>query len=292
MRDVPAALQAKLDNGATTLCSCWRIDPHGSPPLGFTDHDTNISFEGVDFEAESGFDAGNLERSLGLSVDNAEATGALRSDRIDETDIQRGRYDGAEVRQWVVDWTDPELRLLNFRGEIGEIRRGPLAFEVEIRGLSDRLNRPVGRNFLHVCDAVLGDGRCAVDLSDPAYRGVGVVTEIVDRRTVRVSGLEAFAKDWFVGGAVDRAVGKVGVRSQRTFDQVVELEFDRDLVDPFAVGDEVEVTAGCDKRFDTCRGKFANALNFRGFPFIPGETWLAAYPAEGRVNDGGSRNGG
>ena len=37
-----------------------------------------------------------------------------------------------------------------------------------------------------------------------------------------------------------------------------------------AVGDIFEVGAGCDKRATTCRDKFANIVNFRGEPFIPG----------------------
>jgi hypothetical protein len=35
--------------------------------------------------------------------------------------------------------------------------------------------------------------------------------------------------------------------------------------------------------------RFANTLNFRGFPTIPGDDFLTAYPAEGERNDGSSR---
>ena len=43
-------------------------------------------------------------------------------------------------------------------------------------------------------------------------------------------------------------------------------------------GNMVRLTAGCDKRMETCRLKFSNILNFRGFPDIPGEDWLVAHP--------------
>ena len=36
------------------------------------------------------------------------------------------------------------------------------------------------------------------------------------------------------------------------------------------VGDHYSAVAGCDKTFETCIGKFANALNFRGEPHVPG----------------------
>ena len=45
----------------------------------------------------------------------------------------------------------------------------------------------------------------------------------------------------------------------------------------------------CDKRWETCVGTFANGLNFRGFPDIPGDDFLTAYPAIGGRHDGGSR---
>jgi uncharacterized phage protein (TIGR02218 family) len=56
-----------------------------------------------------------------------------------------------------------------------------------------------------------------------------------------------------------------------------------------AVGDRVRLTAGCDKRMETCRLKFNNFLNFQGFPDLPGEDWVMAVPKKGNANTGGSR---
>ena len=49
-----------------------------------------------------------------------------------------------------------------------------------------------------------------------------------------------------------------------------------------------EVLMKCDKRAATCQAKFDNFLNFRGFPHMPGEDWLTAYPRGGQAHDGGS----
>jgi uncharacterized phage protein (TIGR02218 family) len=35
---------------------------------------------------------------------------------------------------------------------------------------------------------------------------------------------------------------------------------------------------GCDKRLETCRDRFANTLNFRGEPHLPGNDLLTRYP--------------
>jgi len=57
---------------------------------------------------------------------------------------------------------------------------------------------------------------------------------------------------------------------------------------PVAQGDVFRLIAGCDKRASTCRDKFANLLNFQGFPHIPGDDWMLAVPRSGGNNDGGT----
>jgi uncharacterized phage protein (TIGR02218 family) len=57
---------------------------------------------------------------------------------------------------------------------------------------------------------------------------------------------------------------------------------------PLAAGDVFTVTAGCDKRFATCSGRFANALNFRGFPHLPGNDFVVAYAVPGEPGNDGS----
>lgn len=297
MRAIPAELQAKLDGGVTTLCACWRIDPRNGAPLGFTEHDQDIVFDGVTFEASSGFSAGAIERSLGLAIDNAAASGALRSDRITDVDISRGRFDGAEFSLWLVDWRTPGDRMLTFRGEIGEITRGTIAFEAEIRGLTEYLNRSVGRRFLQVCDAVLGDHRCGVDANRAEYRGAGVVTTAIDLRTFRADGLNGFEPDWFRSGTLNwnsgvNAIDTSKIRAHKRSESEVLIELDGDLAAPPQPGHSFIIVAGCDKRKATCQGKFNNIINFRGFPYTPGESWIGAYPVDGALHDGGSRGSG
>jgi uncharacterized phage protein (TIGR02218 family) len=64
-------------------------------------------------------------------------------------------------------------------------------------------------------------------------------------------------------------------------------------VPPFIVapGDAVTLRAGCDKQFTTCRDKFGNAVNFQGFPHMPGSDFVMAFAREGDAsNNGGKRS--
>ena len=295
MRPLHPDLQARLDGGATTLCRCWRIARTDGRILGFTDHDAAVVFDGVVHAAETGLEGAAIERATGLAADDLSVMGALSADAITEADVAAGRYDGAEVRLWLVDWSAPELRHLLFAGSLGRIERRGGAFTAEVEGLSAPLNRPRGRAFLPVCDAEFGDGRCRIDAAGPAVSAECVV-EAVDRdRTLRVSGLEGFSAGWFALGRAEWLDGaNAGLRGALRAHEggsPARLAFwSAPAVTP-APGDRLRVTAGCDKRFETCRDRFANALNFRGFPHIPGDDWVAAYPVEGEANDGGSRHG-
>ncbi|MGE3142742.1 MAG: DUF2163 domain-containing protein, partial [Hyphomonadaceae bacterium] len=176
-----------------------------------------------------------------------------------------------------------------FAGRLGEARRGAMAFEVELRGLQAPLNVAVGRVFSRFCDADVGDARCGVDLSPSAFTGAGAVTELLSARAFKASGLGAYADGWFARGRLiwdGGGAGEVSVHRAGASEATIEL-----LDAPNAaltLGAAFTVSAGCDKRCETCRDKFANIANFRGFPHMPGNDAVQAGPAASG-NDGGSR---
>lgn len=297
MRHIAPDLQAKLDTGATTLCRCWLVQRTDGVSFGFTDHDEDIAFDGHVFQAGTGLDAASLESSTGLSVDNTQAVGALSAVGLTEEDIQSGRFDGASVHQWLVDWQEPHLKVLLFRGFLGEIKRSGSAFEAELRGLSEVLNQPVGRSYIRNCDRVLGDAKCGINLTLPAYATSAQVAEVTDNRILRFQNAGSYASGWFTHGSLTWTSGlNAGVSGVIKSDAVkgalrfVELwsEAGRRI----SPGDQCTLTVGCDKQHVTCSGKFSNLNNFRGFPDMPGEDWATAYPSGAGVHDGRSRRNG
>jgi uncharacterized phage protein (TIGR02218 family) len=261
---------------------------------GFTDHDRSLFFADVQFKPETGLSASALMQTTGLSVDNSEAVGALSDAAITEADIAAGRFDGAEIEAWLVQWDAPENRVLQVRGSLGEITRANGAFTAELRGLAERLNIPTGRVYQRICDAVLCDTSCRVDLAAPGHVAEVKVSEVEDARVFRFEGMEDFAPRWFergrlevLGGAASGLFGAIKIDRPETAVRHVEL-WDRLRAD-IQPGDPVRLTAGCDKRMETCRLKFGNLLNFRGFPDIPGEDWMIAHPSRLSARDGGSR---
>jgi uncharacterized phage protein (TIGR02218 family) len=106
MKSLSPALQSHLDDGIATLSWCWRISRADGVALGFTDHDRALTFDGNEFEPESGFAASEIRSGSDLAVDAQDATGVLTSDRITETDIIDRRWDNAAVALWRVNWAD------------------------------------------------------------------------------------------------------------------------------------------------------------------------------------------
>jgi uncharacterized phage protein (TIGR02218 family) len=296
MKNLSADLQSHLDSGTTTLCWCWKIVRSDGAILGFTDHDVPVAFDGVTYEAVSGFTASEVQSTLGLAVDNLTVLGALSSDTINESDLAAGLYDNASIEIWRANWAAPEQRVLMRKGNLGEVKRGKTAFQAEVRGLAHLLNQPAGRAYGYSCDADLGDARCTIDLTNPLYRGVGTVSAIADARRFAVSGLDAFADQWFTGGKLSWTSGANAARAMEVkrhgvAGARVTVELWQAMSEAVAIGDAFVVTAGCDKQFSTCKAKFANAVNFRGFPYMPGNDAVTSYPTQSQTLDGGSRYG-
>lgn len=294
MSGLDADLAAHLATGVTTVCRCWSITRRDGAIMGFTDHDVALCFGGVDFRADTGLSALAVQQSTGLSVDNTEALGALSDASIREDDIEAGRFDGAEVLAWLVNWHNVEERALLFRGHIGEIRRSGGAFEAELRGLADALNHPVGRVYQKSCGAVLGDAACRFDLDTPGYSAETAVETVEQRRIFRFDGVDGYEAGWFRFGTLSvlsgAAEGLSGIVKDDRFEsgrRVVTLW--HPLRARVAQGDMLRLEAGCDKRAATCRFKFSNFVNFQGFPDLPSDDWTITDPARTGKLDGGSR---
>ena len=292
MKTIPTALQAHLSGGVTTLAYCWRVTRRDGTVLGFTEHDRDIVAEGTTFSADTGFTASQIEQGLGLSIDNLSATGALSSPGLTDADILAGRYDDAAVEIFWVNWADPTQSILIARGNLGQVKREGVAFSAELRSIAHRLDQKIGQTYERVCSATLGDARCKVDLTQPAYRGGVTVSAATTSRQILVSGLSGFASDWFTDGTLTFATGAnkampFEIKSHRRTSGVDIVELWLPPPFPIAAGDSGTAVAGCRKTLAVCKSKFDNVANFRGFPHIPGVDVVTRYGVQGALGQTG-----
>lgn len=294
MRDLPPDLAAHLAGGATTLCHGWTLTRRDGLRLGFTDHDRDLVLDGLTHAARSGLEAAEVSAELGFAIGGGEVAGALSGLGLAEDDIAAGLYDGASVETWLVDWSRPETRLLLDIGTVGEVRRAGGAFVAELRGLMDRLDAERGRTYRATCGAELGDARCRVDLTDPRFSATGTVVGEAEPGTLEVTLSGPFPEDGFTGGCLTWTGGaslgqSADLRAQTGAGTALRLELWQACARPVAPGDPFRLVAGCDKRLATCRDTFANAVNFQGFPHLPGNDFvLRPVPGSGPGLDGSS----
>ncbi|MHA6288275.1 DUF2163 domain-containing protein [Maricaulis sp. CAU 1757] len=217
MLELSEGLRAALARGVTTLCACWRVTRRDGAVYGFTEHDRELVIDGLAYRPGSGFGGAEMSLAEGMAPGQGEVAGALDADVLTVEDLEAGLWSGAAVEVWRVDWQDVAARVRTGRFVLGEVRRVDGRFEADLLGPAHRLDAMTGRVYGRRCDAKLGEARCGVAQSHPAF------------------GL------------------------------------------------------GCDQAFATCRDRFANTLNFRGFPYLPGNDALMASPQADQVKDGGSR---
>ncbi len=293
MLSLSASLQTKLNQRATTFCHCWRVARRDGVIAGFTDHDLDLSFNSVVFHASSGLAASLSEASVGLASGGGEATGALTSDSLTEKDLLNGLYDGASVETWLVDWSHVVDRVLLDVATIGEVRRGENAFAAELRSNAHLFDQQQGRAFQRNCSADLGDARCKINLAAAGLSSSGAVVSYAGG-VLNVDISQGFESSFFTGGVLIFTSGanngaKLSVKTHQQDGVRASLVFWTAPGGVVAPGDTMQIIAGCDKSPATCLGKFNNIINFRGFPHMPGNDRVIAYPSSlAPAMDGGS----
>ena len=290
MRDIPSGLAAHIETAATTLCHCWSLTRRDGLVLGFTDHDRKLSFDGVDFAATTGLEAAESAAELGFAIGGGEVAGAFVALGLNEADLARGLYDDARVRIWRVNWAEPGQRVLMEEGFVGEIKRGETSFTAEVRSFAKAFDEERGRIYMRSCSADLGDARCGIALV-PAEAEVAASD---GRLALSAAGLESYADGHFTGGRLVCSSGAnagFATEVKRHGREGAQALFQlwQAPAAPIVPGDGFRVTPGCDKSFATCRAKFGNGVNFRGFPHMPTTDFIigGVRPGDGAL-DGGS----
>jgi uncharacterized phage protein (TIGR02218 family) len=294
VRRLPEALAAHVATGETTLCRAWRVTCRDGFRLGFTEHDQRLAFDGTVFEPGTGFAATEASSASGLAAPGVEVRGGFSSEAITQADLAAGRYDGARVEVFLVNWQEPdEQHLLITVQEIGEVSRAGPGFSAELRSFAHRLQQPEGRIYNRRCDAALGDDRCRVNMAVANRRLEAVVEEVQSADRLTLSGLPDLEDGHFRLGHLQFDAGALSGRrlaieeSGAAAGGLVALRLWLPLEAQPLPGDAVTLTVGCDKSFATCRATFANQLNFRGFPHMPGSDFAYSYVSGDSTHDGG-----
>jgi hypothetical protein len=125
-----------------------------------------------------------------LAVDATEIIGAVEDARLNAADLHGGRYEGAHVTLFEVDWRAPGAgQKIHFEGPLGEVTTRGEEFVAEVRSWTAYLARNISQAIGPQCrkdfgSRVLADERkpntpCGVDLDPPAWAAATAYTATV-----------------------------------------------------------------------------------------------------------------
>ncbi|ADM09679.1 gene transfer agent-like protein [Parvularcula bermudensis HTCC2503] len=285
MRPIDDVTAARFARTVSSLCTCWQLILRDETRIGMTDHDKSIAFEGVVHAPGHGAEGRALSVSDDLRGDDSEILALLSLSGIDRNAIDHGRLDYARLEIWRVDWESPDARILLRQGRLGTVTRHGEGWRAEFLSLKDALGQVTGRRFGRVCDARFGDARCGLDIAAAPLKQLAAVTMGTEEELI-VSGLMDDPSHYAMG-SVEVTDGPLAglsrsIRVAGAVGDEVSLSLWEPFPDSLLPGTGLAVVKGCDKHFSTCRERYANQANFRGFPHMPGTDILlkAAQPAE------------
>ena len=274
-----------------TLTHLWRVVRADGVTLRFASHDKWVRFRGEDYQPV-GPTASDLQQSEAGAASDFEMVGFLSARSILASDIQAGRYDGASVQHWVVDWLRPWIWLRAHRWWVQEINEVGGVFQAKVQGVERFLSIQAGGYYERECAKVLGSVECgatpivttncvveAVATSGSPVLGLphdnqAFTITAASWPTVPRDGLVTMGRVVWVTGPNKGTVQEVGEHVGRALALEIATPF------PIKAGDVCDVWSGCDGSLPTCTDDYDNRINFGGVFRMPSTQDTYRKPSE------------
>jgi hypothetical protein len=347
MKTISARDQAHLDTGNLTTATLWKITRRDGQVFTFTDHDQDIEFGGLTYDANTSYNRTATADQSGYAPANMVIESILDSSLITEDDILAGLWDYAQVEMRTVNWHDrrvlhissvtnanpgvvttreahglstgdtvtisgvggmtelngntytvtvispttfsigtnttgygtylalgecriPETSWNYRKGRIGQVNTSGQQFSSELLGLTKKLEKPLVRQYLPGCSAAFGDARCGVNTA--AYSVSGLI-ESVDASGLVITdsaNITAAVNTYAYGLLTMTSGDSSGYSMEVKSSTVGTVTLQQRMPFGVAAGDTFTLVQGCNKSLATCRDAYNNVVNFRGFPYMPG----------------------
>lgn len=163
-KTIAAGLQTHLDGSVTRLAACWEITRTDAQVFRYTSHDQDLVVSGDTYYSVG---APGSESALAgandMSVDQITLQMLLGTD-VTRPHILSGKWDKAEVRLFLVNWSDTSLGTVKMRrGWLGELSLLDVGMDTEFRGLLQSAAQTTGQLYSPACRARFGDARCGLE---------------------------------------------------------------------------------------------------------------------------------
>lgn len=301
MRSWPIEIGVPVTRWATLV----KVTRRDGQVFGFAGHDRDVEFDGLTYEAGTGFDASSLQNTAGTGVDHLEATAIVQTGRITGPEIRAGVWDAAKVELFWVEWDSLDDRGILVTGTIGEIREAEGEITVEVRSLSQQLSQRIGQECSAMCRVKNFPDDCFISaagvagtnydgtktVADYSFAGA-VVTAAESPRILRFDGPttpaggELKGSGFYKHGLVTFTSGPnagfvMDVKEHTIVSGEARIELQRAF--PYAVlaGHLATLKGGCNRTLSQCAGTHQNGGNYNGEPHVPGDESMSVTGRKG-----------
>ncbi len=260
-----------------TMADCFSITLRTGTVLRYTSADMPVVVGGELYLA-NGVRIDGLKYSIkiGVDVDEQDITiAATASDLVGGVPflaaLRDGVFDGAQIqrdRAFLPAWGQPAIGIVTlFHGRVSTIDKiGRTSAELKVKSDAVLLDIDMPRNLWQTgCLHTLYDGGCT--LAKARFTASGMVGAGATNLVIPWAGATAGGYDQGTILFTSGANAGISVTIQRSDGAELVLAYPLDAAP--AAGDAFQASFGCDHTLATCQTKFANAANFRGFPFVP-----------------------
>jgi uncharacterized phage protein (TIGR02218 family) len=258
-----------------TTTFCYQLTRLDGRVFAYTSLDMPITIDGITHLPNNSLNQSAVEKSTALRADNLDIQGILDDEAITRDDILTGKFDGARVDIFSVNYLQPTTKRYLLSGSIRELRLQGGSFVAEINTFAQKLEQVRGAVYSPACRVKkLGDALCRVRLA--AHQHTLSVATILDAR--RFTHISPLADAYFQNGTLLWLTGSnTGVEAaiKNYTNGVIELL--EDQLAAILAGHTFKATRGCNRTFAACRDIFNNTDNFQGEPphLLPGSDALS-----------------
>ena len=257
-----------------TVATFWRVERRDGVALGFASHDRDLWFDGLLHHAAPGMVPSAIRRTIAVEPDSAEMQGALDHAAIRAEDLAAGRFDGAAVRVGLVDWESGESEVL-FAGTIGNVGQQGERFTAELLSAKAELERELIPRTAPTCRAAFCGPGCTLSGARFVRETTVAETDPAGGAVLLAAGPDPESLLWGELRWIDGP--QAGITAAVIGQDGAWLILDRAPPGALPPQPRVLVSEGCDHTLETCATRFANAINFQGEPFLPGNDLLTRY---------------
>lgn len=286
MQQLDVGWKVHLALTVTQICHCLRIDK-GDKSLFLTDHDRPLLFLENDYFPDENLYIAPAKFYRNLLDDEFEISSFIDDNGLSYALLEVDFLLDARFYLYQVNWGFSDEYNLLKQGVVGDVHIEDAWVKLSLHGIAKPLEKRHNRLLQEKCDAQFGGARCNIDTELAVHHKLGQVSLLKSSHSFEVELPAGIETGYFDGGSLEWQSGEntdLGaeklriIRQFKQSDNIHSIILHSAMKHPIALEDGVKLIVGCDKSFATCRDKFANSVEFRGFDQMPGKDFKFTYP--------------